>query len=121
HVQAAPDVVAALDSDAERGLSAADARARLEAHGSNELAAEPPVPPWRRMLTQFQDTLVILLLVATAVSAGLWVFERETTLPYEAIAIFAIVLLNALMGYLQESRAQAAVDALRAMAAQAAS
>ena len=61
--------------------------------------------------------LVILLLVATAISAGLWAFERDAALPYEAIAIFAVVLLNATMGYIQESRAEAAVAALRAMSA----
>ena len=84
---------------------------------TNELAAEKPVPAWRRFLAQFQDVLVILLLVATAISAGLWAFERDAALPYEAIAIFAVVLLNAAMGYIQESRAEAAVAALRAMSA----
>ncbi len=111
------DVVAALASDERQGLTAEDARARLERFGLNELAAEPPVPAWRRCLSQFQDVLVILLLIATAVSAGLWAFEREEALPYEAIAIFAVVLLNAAMGYVQESRAEAAVAALRAMSA----
>jgi Ca2+-transporting ATPase len=47
----------------------------------------------------------------------LWAVERDTALPYESIAIFAIVLLNAVMGFVQESRAEAAVTALRAMAA----
>ena len=75
------------------------------------------MPAWRRFLVQFQDVLVILLLVATAVSAALWAYERDAALPYEAIAIFAVVLLNATMGYLQESRAEAAVAALRAMSA----
>ena len=51
------------------------------------------------------------------VSAALWAVERDAALPYEAIAIFAVVLLNATMGYLQESRAEAAVAALRAMSA----
>ena len=75
------------------------------------------MPAWRRLLAQFQDVLVVLLLIATAISALLWVYERDTSLPYEAIAIFAIVLLNAMMGYIQESRAEAAVVALRAMSA----
>ena len=84
------------------------------AYGRNELAAEPPVPRWRRFLAQFEDVLVILLLVATAISLALWFVERDAALPYEAIAIFAVVLLNATIGYLQEARAEAAVAALRA-------
>jgi Ca2+-transporting ATPase len=60
---------------------------------------------------------VILLVVATGISAVLWVYQRDTALPYEAIAIFAIVLLNAALGYVQESRAEAAVAALNQMAA----
>ena len=110
-------VLSALGTDARRGLSDEDARVRLEQHGRNELPADKPVPAWRRFLAQFQDVLVILLLVAMAISAGLWAYERTAPAPYEAIAILAIVLLNATMGYLQESRAEAAVAALRAMSA----
>jgi Ca2+-transporting ATPase len=113
----AEQVIAALGSNARQGLTDADARARFERFGPNELAAEQPIPAWRRFLAQFQDVLVILLLVATAVSAGLWAYERDAALPYEAIAILAVVLLNAVMGYVQESRAEAAVAALRAMSA----
>jgi len=110
-------VVEALRSDARAGLSHGEARARLEQHGKNELAADPPVAAWRKFLAQFQDVLVILLLLATAISAALWVYERDSALPYEAIAISAVVLLNAVMGYVQESRAESAVAALRQMAA----
>ncbi len=105
------------DTDTTQGLSDADAAARLQQYGPNELAAEKPPAAWRRFLAQFQDALVILLLAATAISAALWVYERDAALPYEAIAIFAVVLLNAAMGYIQESRAEAAVSALRAMSA----
>jgi Ca2+-transporting ATPase len=113
----AADVASSLGSDVHRGLSDAEARARLERYGRNELTAEPPIPAWRRFLAQFQDVLVVLLLVATAISFGMWAYERDTTLPYESIAILAVVLLNAAMGYIQESRAEAAVAALRALSA----
>jgi Ca2+-transporting ATPase len=110
-------VTAAFHTNLRRGLSDDEARARLRRFGPNELAATPPVPAWRRFLAQFTDVLVLLLLAATAISAALWVYQREAALPYEAIAIFAVVLLNAAMGFVQESRAEAAVAALRAMAA----
>ncbi len=113
-----PEKVAnALSADLHRGLTDEEAAARLSRYGRNELAAEATVPGWRRFLSQFKDVLVILLLVATAVSVVLWAYERDTALPYESIAIFAIVLLNAAMGFVQESRAEAAVTALREMSA----
>jgi Ca2+-transporting ATPase len=109
--------LSALATDARLGLSEAEARARLQRHGRNELAAEKPVPAWRKFLAQFQDVLVILLLIATLISGGLWLYERESALPYEAIAILAVVLLNAIMGYVQQSRAEQAMAALRQMSA----
>src|SRR5262245_9767380 len=81
------EVVAALGSDEHQGLTDDEARTRLERVGLNELTAEAPVSTWRRVLAQFQDVLVILLLIATAVSAGLWAYERDAALPYEALAI----------------------------------
>ena len=117
----AAEALAALASDPQRGLTRQEAEARLSRHGRNELAAEKAVPAWRRFLEQFQDVLVILLLVATAISACLWLIERETALPYEAIAILAVLLLNAVMGYVQQSHAQQAVAALQRMSAAKAS
>src|SRR5687768_9386245 len=111
------DVADRLDTDVASGLTESEARTRLSKYGPNELAAEKPVPAWRRFVAQFQDVLVILLLIAAGVSAGLWALERESGLPYEALAILAVVLLNATMGFVQESRAAAAVQALRAMSA----
>ncbi len=111
------DLFRALESEPKNGLTDEEAASRRDRYGRNELAAEKPVPVWRRLLAQFQDLLVLLLLVATAISAALWLYERDAALPYEAIAIFAVILLNATMGYLQESRAEAAVAALRTMSA----
>jgi Ca2+-transporting ATPase len=111
------EVARALGTDIGRGLDESTARARLARDGANQLTSTPPIPAWQRLLKQFHDTLVILLLAATAISVALWIYERETALPYEALAIFAIVLINAVMGYLQESRAETAVAALRATSA----
>jgi Ca2+-transporting ATPase len=115
--QSVDDVTAAFKTDRQLGLSESEAQARLEVYGRNELQTEPPVRAWRKLLAQFSDVLVILLLVATAISASLWLFERESAVPYEAIAILSVVILNAVLGYVQQSRAEAAVAALRAMAA----
>ena len=113
----ADEVLQAFGTDPCAGLSTAEARARLARYGRNELAAERPVPAWRRFLAQFHDPLVLLLIAATLISAGIWLYEREGALPYEAIAIFSIVLLNAVMGYVQQARAERAVAALRQMSA----
>ncbi len=120
HRYTAPETIAALDVDPRLGLAAAEAAARLAAVGRNELAAEPPAPPWRRFLAQFANALVILLLVATAVSVLAWYYERDAPLPYDAFAIFAVVLLNAIMGFVQEERAEAAVAALRVLSGESA-
>jgi Ca2+-transporting ATPase len=113
----AAEIVASLATDAARGLTGTEAPERLQHYGRNELAAEKPVPPWRKFLAQFQDALVVLLIIATAISTGLWLYERDSALPYEAIAILGVVLLNAIMGYVQTARAEQAVAALRAMSA----
>jgi P-type Ca2+ transporter type 2C len=111
------EVVAWLKSDARKGLSSAEAKARLASHGPNELAQQKPVPAWKKLLVQFCDPLVILLLVAALISTVLWVYGREATLPYEGLAILAVVVLNAAMGYVQQAKAEQAVAALKQMSA----
>ena len=59
------EVLAALRTDGHRGLTRQEAKARLAHYGRNELTADKPVPAWKQFLTQFQDLLVILLLIAT--------------------------------------------------------
>ena len=117
HRRPAGEVIASLGSDARGGLPSEEARARLERHGRNELPSTPPVPAWRRFLGQLEDPLTVLLLVATTVSFVSWLIERESEVPYEALTILAIVILNAVLGFVQESRAEQAVAALNAMSA----
>jgi P-type Ca2+ transporter type 2C len=76
------DEVLAEFKSSQRGLNDAEARRRLEQNGPNQLAAPAPVPAWRKFLAQFQDVLVILLLLATAISLSLWLYERDSSLPY---------------------------------------
>jgi|GEM_PF-44801 len=110
-------VVAALEGNPQTGLDTEEARTRVQRYGRNELPSQPPPPAWRKFLAQFWNPLTILLLVATVVSFVVWWIERESAFPYEAFAIFAIVLLNGLLGYMQERRAEQAVAALQAMSA----
>jgi P-type Ca2+ transporter type 2C len=114
-------VITVLGSDATQGLTMEEARRRLVQYGPNELQAETPIPAWRKFLAQFQDVLILLLLIAAAISLIVWLYERDEPLPYEALVIFAIVLFNGILGYVQEARAERSVAALRAMAAAEAS
>jgi P-type Ca2+ transporter type 2C len=107
----------ALRANARTGLGEEDARERLGRYGRNELEAEKAIPAWKKLVAQFRDPLVILLLVAALISAVLWLVEGHAALPFEAIAILAIVLLNAAMGYVQQARAEQALAALRRMSA----
>ncbi|MFG1304740.1 cation-translocating P-type ATPase [Xanthobacter autotrophicus] len=114
-------VLAALATDPRSGLAQAEAERRLAQHGRNVLETAPPRPQWLKFFDQFTDVLVLLLIVAAAISAAIWLHERDTALPYEAFAIFAIVILNAVMGYVQEARAERAAAALRQLSAMRAS
>ncbi|MBH9971252.1 cation-translocating P-type ATPase [Bifidobacterium sp. W8109] len=117
-------VALALNVDPDRGLDEAEAARRLDRFGPNELAGAPPVPAWREFLQQFKDPLVYLLLAATAISLVPWVVERShpasgggEPLPFDAIVIMIILILNAALGYAQEAKAERAVDALASMTA----
>jgi P-type Ca2+ transporter type 2C len=110
HSRSIEHVAEKLETRLDRGLSAAEANVRLDRLGPNELTAKPPVPFWKLVVSQLNNFVVGLLIAAGAISALLrdWV---------EAAAIMAIVVLNAVLGVLQESRAEAALAALKKMAA----
>lgn len=104
-----------LQTDPVQGLTAAVAAQRLVANGPNELAAVPATPGWRRVLRQFQDPLVYLLMAAIAISFLAWALEGAVGWPIDAVVIAAVVLLNAVLGYVQQAKAHNAVAALAKM------
>ena len=122
----AQTVAQSLGVDLNTGLSQAEAKRRLDKYGPNELASAPPVPKWKKFLEQFKDPLVYLLLAATGISFVAWFIERANAvpgaeggeaLPFDAIVIVLILIVNAVLGYIQESKAEAAVEALSSMTA----
>ncbi|MBL0886280.1 cation-translocating P-type ATPase [Myceligenerans indicum] len=114
-VRAVPEILHELDADPAGGLSDAEAARRLARDGPNELRARPPVPLWRRILAQLRDPLVSLLLVAVAISLVAWLVEGAAGIPADAVVIAAVVVVNAVLGLVQESRAENAVAALASM------
>ena len=113
----AGDLARALGTDIERGLASREAARRLALEGQNELHPAPPVPAWLRLLAHLRDPLVYLLLAAIAISLAAWVIEGRDGWPVDAIVIALIVAMNAVLGYVQEAKAESAVAALARMTA----
>ncbi|HEX2855944.1 MAG TPA: cation-translocating P-type ATPase [Propionibacteriaceae bacterium] len=109
HTLPVDQVLAELGSTPQ-GLSEAEAAARLETHGHNELRAAGGLSPWRILLEQLKNVLIVILLVATGISFALG--EAVESLVIAVIVLFAVVL-----GFVQEYRAERAIDALRELAA----
>jgi P-type Ca2+ transporter type 2C len=109
HAIPAEEALSVLDSD-RAGLSAAEAASRLETYGANMLPEGEQRTVALMVLDQFKDFLILLLIAAAVVSG----FLGEVT---DTVAIVVIVVLNAVIGVVQEFRAEKAMDALRQMAA----
>ena len=98
-----------LNSDAKSGLTATEAKSRLEKYGLNELIEKGTKSPWLILLDQLKDAMVIILIIAAIVSGFLGDFK-------DVIVILAIVILNAAIGFSQEYRAEQAIAALKKLA-----
>jgi len=107
HAQGIGDVYATLDTTA-KGLNASDVARRLETYGPNRLAETKPKGPLVRLLAQFHNTLIYVLLAAAATTALLshWI---------DTSVIVGVVLINAIIGFLQEGKAEDALRAIRRM------
>ncbi len=100
------------------GLSSQEAAARLEANGKNKLAEAKKDSMIKRFFNQMKDPMIIILLVAAVVSAATEMIEHGGWVtPTDSIIILAVVLINAILGVMQESKAEKAVEALQKMSA----
>jgi Ca2+-transporting ATPase len=121
HDKTTPDVVKSLGSSLQ-GLTSEVAKNRLDETGPNEIKQEKKISPWVLLLNQFKSILVIILLVAVALSIviGIVNWEPGAGLPEEitdAIVILAIVIAVVILGFVEEYRSEKALDALEKMAA----
>ena len=111
------DVFAEVKSS-EAGLTTAEAEKRLEANGKNKLAEAKKVSMLSRFVAQLKDPMIIILLVAAVISAVTEMIEAGGFVtPTDSIIILVVVLINAILGVLQESKAEKAVEALQKMSA----
>jgi Ca2+-transporting ATPase len=107
HALSTEEAIKRLESRAE-GLDSAEAERRLADHGPNQLQQARGRPAWKRLLEQFNNILILILLAAAAASLGL-----GHTL--DAIAISGVVLIIALIGFIQEGKAEQALNSIRNM------
>ncbi|SFC32902.1 Ca2+-transporting ATPase [Marinospirillum celere] len=108
HHLAEEDVFETLKSDHHEGLSDQEVQERLRLFGENSITAQKPISPIKRFLLQFHNPLIYILLVATAVT-----FFLEEYI--DSAVIFAVVLINAIIGYMQEAKAEDAINSLKKM------
>ncbi len=108
HLAKAARVLKELETDSSRGLTKAQAKERLERYGYNELKKEEKVSPFLIFINQFRNILIIILLIATALS-----FLIGEVI--DGLIIAAIVILSTLLGFIQEYRAERAIEALKKM------
>jgi len=107
--QLTPDEVATrLTVDAGAGLTSQEVVARLESFGPNRLLETPPPSPWSLFFAQFRSALILVLIGAVVLSAAIGNIK-------DALVIFAVIILNALVGFYQEFRAEQSLAALKKM------
>ena len=118
YLQKASEVINSVNSS-ENGLSAIEAATRLEKNGKNKLVEGKKESLIVKFFKQLAEPMTIILLVAAAISAGLEIYnglaQGHWEFPTDVIIILAVVLINAILGVFQESKAEAALEALQEM------
>ena len=116
YLASAEDVLASQKTSAEEGLSADEAASRLASVGPNKLKEEEKTPLWIRFFEQMADPMVIMLIVAAAISAGTSIIQGEPDFADVAIILF-VVIMNSVLGVVQEAKSEQALEALQEMSA----
>lgn len=111
------EVLTALESDEAQGLRSEQVKSKQAQFERNQLVEKKKKTNWQRFVDQFKDTMIIILLIAAAVSFGIAMVEGDVAEFFEPALILLIVILNAIMGVLQESKAEKALDALKSLSA----
>ena len=104
-------ILSQLESDRLKGLSASQVKERQARYGENAIKEEEHRSTLQKFIDQFKDFMIIVLLVAAAVSAGIGLANGEGIA--DAVIILIVVLLNAVIGVIQEAKAEDAIDALK--------
>ena len=120
YLKKSKDVLSELSSS-ENGLSGAEAAKRLEQNGKNKLAEGKKESLFHRFLKQLAEPMTIILIVAAIISAGVEIYNgislNHWEFPADVVIIMAVVLINAILGVFQESKAEKAIEALQEIAA----
>ena len=111
------DLMKRLDADSASGLSSAEAEKRLTEHGENCLRERKKKTNLQRFAEQFKDVMILILLGAAAISFVVALTSHEPSEFFEPLLIVGIVIANAIMGVMQESKAEKALDALKSLSA----
>ena len=117
HNKSKAEVLSELNSDAARGLDAAEAARLLSEHGPNKLREKKKKTTLQRFFEQFKDVMILILILAAIISFVVVCVEKNWGELFEPALILLIVILNAVMGVVQESKAEKALDALKNMSA----
>lgn len=103
------------------GLSSLQAEERLQKNGPNELEAPPSLPMWKRFINQMKDPMIIILLIAALISGITTYYEsvlsQSSAFPTDSMIILIVVIINAVLGVVQESKAEKAIESLQKMSA----
>lgn len=115
HFEKKEEIIKQLETDSVNGLSSNQAAAKLEQYGKNKLREPKKKSIAQRFLDQFKDVMIIILIIAAIISFIVALYEKEAKEFLEPVLIMLIVILNAIMGVLQESKAEKALEALKNM------